>query len=125
MADEKRDHECCACVERLRRQNKESSDAWTRRCAGWQSELIGLRHLMEQAKRTHRLGDIGISVYGQAALAVALKEADEARVELEQIRKLYHQERRRADSLQDALAKLSEVERLQSRTPDFPERVGW
>jgi len=77
-AREGEDHNCCPCVERLRAQNKASSDEWTKRTADMQSDLYGLRSLMAEAGEAHRKGHIGISQYGQAALAAALKVADEA-----------------------------------------------
>lgn len=77
---------CCPCVDRLRAQNKATSDEWTKRTATMQSDLDGLRMLMAEAARLNRtddgIGRHGMSAYGQAAVAVALGEADDARLEL-------------------------------------------
>lgn len=105
------EHECCECVERLRRQNKESSDAWTRRIADTQSELDGLNHLMREAwdisrgarKTAKNYFVSGMSRYAQAALAVALKEADEAVQEVATARAETHRWRRKAEQLEARL----------------------
>lgn len=109
------EHECCECVERLRRQNKESSDEWTRRTAKMQSELDGLNHLMREAWRLNRERVTaknhvisGMSRYGQAALAVALKEADEAVHELAAAREETHRWRLQAEYLEDRLRRVRE-----------------
>ncbi len=95
------DHPCCPCVERLRAQNKASSDEWTRRTAKAQSELHGLRALMAEATDLNRHANnargtvlFGLSPYGNAALAVALSEADELRAEVAAMREAMHAERR-------------------------------
>ncbi len=95
------EHECCPCVERLRRQNKDSSDEWTKRTAKMQSDLAGLRLLMQEASDLNRQAStpsgtviFGMSPYGKAALAVALKEADEVRAELQAVKDAMHAERR-------------------------------
>ena len=106
------DHHHCPCVERLRAQNKASSDEWTKRTAQQTSELAGLKHLMEEAYRYHRKGNIGISTYGQAALAEALRLADDAEAELEVIRAQWLIERRARLVAEDQLAKIREADQL-------------
>ena len=111
------DHHHCPCVERLRAQNKASSDEWTKRTAQQTSELAGLKHLMEEAYRYHRKGkNIGISAYGQAygqaALAEALRLADDAEAELEVIRAQWLIERRARLVAEDRLAKIREADQL-------------
>lgn len=98
---EEQDHECCPCVERLRAQNKTSSDEWTKRTAKMQSQLHGLQALMQEAVDLNRNATtpngtviFGLSQYGNAVLAVALKEADEARAELHTAVQAMHDERR-------------------------------
>lgn len=107
------EHECCECVPRLRAQNKKSSDEWTRRTADQQSELDGLRHLMREATKVNRtrvsaknLVISGLSRYGQATLAAALKEADEAAHDLVAAREETHRWRRKVRVLEDRLERL-------------------
>ena len=96
------DGECCPCVERLRCQNKASSDEWTKRTAEQQSDLAGLRLLMRDAASLNRSPndgpgrtvEFGLSLYGQAALATALMEADELRTEAAALRIAIGRERR-------------------------------
>lgn len=91
-----RDHEvCCSCVQRLREQNHKSAREWTERTADVCSDLDGLRHLMHEARALHRIGDHGLSTYGQAALAAALQVADEAEGKLEAMTEQMMKERRR------------------------------
>lgn len=98
------EHDCCACVERLRAQNKASSDEWTRRTADLCGDLDGLRHLMQEARAFHRNGDFGLSQYGQAALAAALQVADEAEGKLEAMTEQMMKERRRRIAAESRLA---------------------
>lgn len=104
-------HVCCECAPRLREQNKRSSDKWVARTQKMASDLDGLRHLMAEALTLHRGMDgdphAGISQYGQAALAAALRIADEAEATIEALRKQVgteRQARRAAESrLRDAV----------------------
>ena len=100
--------ECCPCVERLRAQNKASSDEWTKRTADMQSNLDGLRALMVEAASLNRtdygIERHGMSRYGQAALAVALGEADDSRLELTAVKAQMFKERRRAIYAESQLA---------------------
>lgn len=99
-------HACCPCVERLRAQNKASSDDWTKRTAKMQGDLYGLRSLMHEALLMHRKGHIGISAYGQAALAAALDTADRAEGELEAMREAWARELRERRAVQEELRRL-------------------
>jgi flagellin-like hook-associated protein FlgL len=100
-----KEHECCPCVERLRAQNKASSDDWTKRTAKMASDLDGLRHLMAEALAFHRGTPIshGISQYGQAALAEALRIADEAEVAITALRTQLGAERSARRAAEDRL----------------------
>ena len=75
------DHDCCPCVARLRQQNHAAASAADQRAKGWQSELVKLRALMAEATTLNR-GWIGLSAYGQAALAAALDQADNLTAQL-------------------------------------------
>jgi len=105
--------ECCPCVERLRAQNKTSSDEWTKRTAKMTSELHGLKALMAEASDLNRHavtpgGTVifGLSQYGNAALAVALKAADEARAEAQALTEAMHAERRARIALENQMRNL-------------------
>jgi hypothetical protein len=102
MGDPNADHSCCPCVERLRRQNKASSDAWTQRIAKTESHLHHLRSLMKEAAGANRHG--GMSAYGQAAIAAAFEVADAAEVERNAYREALMDERRRRIFAEDTLA---------------------
>lgn len=116
MTDHNQGHDCCACVDRLREQNKASADEAHRRSAKVQSELDGLRWLMDQAAASNRqrvaangiVAD-GLSLYGQAALAAAFREADEARAEADMLRASFHRERRARLALVDQVARSHRV----------------
>lgn len=100
------DHECCPCAERLRAQNKASSDAWTRRTADLQSRHDGLVHAFDEARAAIRaLADSpgglhgglqvrGASGYITAIVAAALDEADQAKLDLAMVQTKLADERR-------------------------------
>lgn len=113
MTDRNLDHECCLCVERLRAQNKTSSDEWHKRTAKMQSELHGIKNLMAEAvelnrhqTRPDRTVIFGLSQYGNAALAVALKEADEAKANLAAVQDAMNDERRSRLALESQMRNL-------------------
>lgn len=102
------DHPCCPCVERLRAQNKASSDAWTKRTAEMQSDLYSLRSLMAEAREMNREGHVSLSRYGQATLAAALMVADEAEGRAEAMQAQMLQERRHRIAAERDLSRLRE-----------------
>lgn len=119
------DGDCCPCVERLRAQNKASSDEWTKRTAKMQSDLDGLRHLMRTAatmnhERRHANGLVtgGLSAYGNACIAVALDEADNAIAEAHALREEMHSERRARIAVEARLA--AEFRRQAARSDGYP-----
>ncbi len=100
-------------VDRLRAQNKASSDEWHKRTAKMQSDLHGLKALMAEASDMNRnqsrpSGNVvfGLSQYGNAALAVALKEADEARANLDAAQDAMNAERRARNALESQMRNL-------------------
>lgn len=113
------DHECCECVPRLRKQNKDSSDAWTRRIGRTESDLAGLRHLMGEAVALNR-GMIGLSAYGQASLAAALSRADELHRELQIWKEEAHRQRRAKEAAEEKALKLHTMISNPPRSPDDP-----
>lgn len=101
--------ECCPCVERLRQQNHAAAAAMDKRHAEDRSELDGLRHLMREARDMHRKGHVGISSYGQAMLAEALRVADEAEAEVEMLRIAMQRERRARIVAEDKTRRMREA----------------
>ena len=86
--------ECCPCVPRLRQQNHDAAAERDKQHRQDQSDLYGLRSLMREAMDAHRKGHMGISAYGQAALAGALQIADEAEGRAEAFHEQMLRERR-------------------------------
>lgn len=103
--------DCCPCVPRLRQQNHDAAAERDKQHRQDRSDLDGLRHLMTEGLAFHRKGHIGISAYGQAALAEALRIADEAEAELDAIRVAFQRERRARIVAEDTLRKRIDAEK--------------
>jgi hypothetical protein len=77
-------------IDRLRRQNKESSDAWTRRTAEMESQIARTKALFERAQQwvdeQKEKPWWTESTYGKYAAALMLERAERAEAQLAQLR---------------------------------------